>query len=53
MSSNKMQICLIINTLGSAYNKFRYNEHPATMSRFLYIKLIACNVKKFIYKNIH
>ena len=26
-----------------------YNEDPATTSRFLCIKIIECNVKKFVY----
>ena len=34
----------VIITLGSTYN-----EHLATTSRFLYIKIIDCNVKKFGY----
>ena len=33
-------------TLGPAYNKFGYYEHPPTMSRFLCIKTIDSNVKK-------
>ena len=37
------------DTLGPAYNEFSYNEHPIIASRFLYIKLIDCNVKKFGY----
>ena len=32
------------NTLGTAYNELGYNEHPATTSRFLCIKITACNV---------
>ena len=32
------------NTMGPAYN-----EHPATTSRSLYIRIIDCNVKKFAY----
>ena len=36
-------------TLGPAYDQFSYNEHPATISRFLCIKIIDCNVKKFSY----
>ena len=36
-------------TLGSVYNEFGYNEHPAITSRFLCIKIIDCNVKKFAY----
>ena len=36
-------------TLGSAHNEFGYNEHPAITNRFLYIKIIDCNVKKFGY----
>ena len=35
--------------LGPAYNEFGYNEHPSTMSRFLCIKIIDCNIKKFGY----
>ena len=35
----------IVDTLGPAYN-----EHPAITSRFLCIKIIECNVKKFGYK---
>ena len=39
-----MEVC----ALGPAYNEFGYNEHPAT-TRFLCIKIIDCNVKKFDY----
>ena len=37
------------STLGPAYNEFSYNKHPAVTSRFLCIKIIDCNVKKFGY----
>ena len=36
-----------IDTLGSTYNDFGYNEHSAEMSRFLCNNVIDCNVKKF------
>ena len=35
--------------VGPAYNEFCYNEHTALTSRFLCIKIIDCNVKKFSY----
>ena len=35
--------------LGPAYNEFGYNENPVTASRFFYIELIDCNVKRFTY----
>ena len=34
---------------GPAYKEFGYKEHPATKSRFLYIKIIDCNIKIFRY----
>ena len=37
------------DTIGPDYNEFSYNEEPAAKNRFLYIKLIDCNVKKFGY----
>ena len=36
-------------TLGPAYNKFVYSQYPVTASRFLCIKLIDGNIKKFGY----
>ena len=33
-------------TLGPTYYEFGYNERPVTVSRFLYIKLIDCNVRR-------
>ena len=39
----------IQRTLGPAYNEFGYNEQPSVMSRFLWIKLIDCNVRKLSY----
>ena len=38
-------------TLDPAYNEFGYNEHSAITSRFLCIKIIDCNVKKFGYND--
>ena len=38
-----------IDTLGSTYNEFGYNEHSAEMSRFLCNNVIDWNVKKFVY----
>ena len=35
--------------LGPASNEFGYNNHPATVSRFLYIKITDYSVKKFGY----
>ena len=37
----------ILSALGPVYNKFGYNEHLVIRSRFLFIKIIVCNVKKF------
>ena len=36
----------IDTTLDPAYNEFGYNEYPAITSRFLWIKIIDCDVKK-------
>ena len=44
-------LCLAIYILGPTYNEFGYNEHSATRSRFLCIKVIDCNVKKFSYND--
>ena len=38
-------------TLGPADNEFGYNEHTATISRSLCIKIIDCSVKKFGYNS--
>ena len=40
-------------TLGKAYDEFGYNEHPAIKSRFIFKKIIDCNVKKFRYNETH
>ena len=39
--------CFLNTTVGPAYDQFGYKEHPATISRFLCIKIINCNVEKF------
>ena len=44
----KSLLCYII-TLGSSYNEFGYNEHPAIMSRSFCVKIVDCNNKKFGY----
>ena len=40
---------MYLNTLGSAYNEFGYNEHPATASRFLCTIIFDSNTKMFGY----
>ena len=49
---NKRPSCTASNsfTMGPAYKKFGYSEHPAITSIFLCINIIDCNVKKFAYK---
>ena len=45
----RLGLSLKRNTLSRAYQEFVYNEHPATISRFLCIKIIDRSVKKFGY----
>ena len=44
-----LQVTEPLIMLGPDYNKFGYNEHPTTKSRFLRIKIIDCNAKRFGY----
>ena len=44
ITCTKKAICCEEGTLGPAYN-----EHPTAPSKFLCIKIIDCNVKKFGY----
>ena len=47
VTNRASDILVVCSTLGPAYNEFGYNEHLAVTSRFLSIKIIDYNVKKF------
>ena len=36
-------------TLGSAYNEFGNNEHPAKTRKYLRIKIVDIDIRKFRY----
>ena len=39
--------CRNVSTQGPSYNEFGHNKHPALAIRFVCIKIIDCNLKKF------